>query len=94
MFGQFDFGEVPFADGFEEAVLADVRLLPGPAGGYAGRGAAITSLETAREKKRNGLIKWDKKPTTSPGYLANECEQFLAQKKFQHSAGEECRVPK
>ena len=30
VFGKFNFGKVSFANGFEEPVLSDVRLLAGP----------------------------------------------------------------
>ena len=50
MLGQLDLGEVPLADGLEEAVLADVGLLAGAARGDPGRGAAIATLKRNKDQ--------------------------------------------
>lgn len=54
MSGQFDFGEVALADGFEQPVVADVGLLRllGGAGSDAGPGRACADLLTSITVRR------------------------------------------
>lgn len=60
--GQFDLGEVALPDGFEQPVVADVRLLwlLGAAGTHAGPGRARADLLTAIAVRR---VLWKEKDT-------------------------------
>ena len=59
MLGQLDLGEVSLPDGLEQAVLADVWLLAGAAGGQAGGGAAVAALERKEKEQTISISKID-----------------------------------
>ena len=45
MLGELDLGEVALADGLEQPVLADVRLLPRPSPRHPGARLALTNVK-------------------------------------------------